>query len=144
MFMGEYNHSIDAKGRVIIPAKFREQLTGSFVVTSGLDGCLFGYGQEAWERMERYLSSLPMTNRDARKFTRYILGNAATCEFDKQGRVLIPQKLREAAGITTDVVLAGTGDRFEIWSPERWAEAASYDDIEEIAEKLEEIGRGAD
>ena len=99
MFMGEYNHSIDAKGRLIVPSKFREQLGSEFVVTKGLDGCLFVYSHEEWQRIEESLREKPLTSKDARKFLRFFFAGAATCEVDKQGRINLPANLREYAGI---------------------------------------------
>ena len=140
MFMGEYNHSIDNKGRLIIPAKFREQLGDTFVVTQGLDGCLFIYANEEWEAFTEKLKQLPLTNLKARKFTRYFLAGATSCEVDKQGRILLPQKLRQSADLTKDVVLAGVGSRIEIWDSARWEENSTYEDMEEIAENMEGLG----
>ena len=94
MFMGEYNHSVDAKGRLIVPAKFREQLGEEFVVTKGLDGCLFVYPQEEWKHIEDKFREVPLTTKDARKFSRFFFAGAASCEIDKQGRILIPGVLR--------------------------------------------------
>ena len=99
MFMGEYNHSVDAKGRLIVPSKFREQLGNEFVVTKGLDGCLFVYSQEEWKRIEESLREKPLTSKDARKFMRFFFAGAANCEVDKQGRILIPPVLREFADL---------------------------------------------
>ena len=107
MFMGEYNHTIDAKGRLIIPSKFRESLGDEFVVTKGMDGCLFVYDNEEWKKFEEKLLSLPMMDKQVRQFTRYFLAGAASVEVDKQGRILIPSVLREFADITKDAVLAG-------------------------------------
>lgn len=95
MFMGEYNHTIDVKGRLIIPVKFRESLGDEFVITKGLDGCLFVYTDEEWQNFENKLRTLPLTNKNARQFTRFFLAGAAACEVDKQGRILIPQVLRD-------------------------------------------------
>ena len=97
MFMGEYNHTVDPKGRLIIPAKFREQLGDEFVVTKGLDGCLFVFPQNEWESFQGKLKTLPLINKDARKFSRFFMAGAAPCEMDKQGRTLIPATLREFA-----------------------------------------------
>ncbi|MCD8124542.1 MAG: division/cell wall cluster transcriptional repressor MraZ [Lachnospiraceae bacterium] len=140
MFMGEYNHSIDAKGRLIMPARFREQLGESFVVTQGLDGCLFVYANEEWKLFEEKLKQLPLTNASARKFSRYFLAGAIQCEVDKQGRILLPAKLRAAAGLEKDVVLAGVGERIEIWDKQRWEENSTYDDMDIIAENMEGLG----
>ena len=142
MFMGEYNHTIDAKGRLIIPSKFREILGDAFVVTEGLDGCLLVYDNEEWKRFEEKLRSLPITNKEARQFVRFFLAGATEAEVDKQGRILIPNVLREFAEITKDVVLVGVGSRIEIWSRERFEETASFEDMDEIAEHMAELGLG--
>ena len=115
MFMGEYSHSIDAKGRLIMPAKYREQLGSEFVVTKGLDGCLFVYPQEEWQSIETKFREVPLTTKDARKFSRFFFAGAAACEIDKQGRILLPSVLREFAGLEKDVVLVGVLNRIEIW-----------------------------
>lgn len=142
MFMGEYNHTIDAKGRLIVPAKFREILDDNFIVTKGLDGCLFVYPNDEWTRFEEKLKSLPLTNKNARQFTRFFLAGAAACEVDKQGRILLPQVLREFASLEKDVVLVGVASRIEIWSRERWDESMNtYDgDMDEVAENMESLG----
>lgn len=142
MFMGEYNHTIDAKGRLIIPSKFREILGDAFVVTKGLDGCLFVYDNEEWKRFEEKLRALPITNKEARQFVRFFLAGATEAEVDKQGRILIPNVLREFAGLTKDVVLVGVGSRIEIWSRERFEDTASFEDMDEIAEHMAELGLG--
>ena len=107
MFMGEYNHTVDLKGRLIVPAKFREQLGDEFVVTKGLDGCLFVYTSEEWHNIEEKFRNISMTSKDARKFSRFFFAGAASCELDKQGRILLPPVLREYANLTKDVVLVG-------------------------------------
>ena len=142
MFMGEYNHTIDAKGRLIVPAKFREILGDNFIVTKGLDGCLFVYPNDEWTRFEEKLKSLPLTNKNARQFTRFFLAGAAACEVDKQGRILLPQVLREFASLEKDVVLVGVASRIEIGSRERWDESMNtYDgDMDEVAENMESLG----
>ena len=142
MFMGEYNHTIDAKGRLIVPAKFREILGDNFIVTKGLDGCLFVYPNDECTRFEEKLKSLPLTNKNARQFTRFFLAGAAACEVDKQGRILLPQVLREFASLEKDVVLVGVASRIEIWSRERWDESMNtYDgDMDEVAENMESLG----
>ena len=142
MFKGEYNHTIDTKGRVIIPAKFRDKLGEAFVITKGLDGCLYGYANEDWQVFEDKLSSLSITNKDSRQFTRFFLAGAADCEVDKQGRILIPSVLREFAGLEKDVVLVGVSRRIEIWNKEKWSEiTAQYDDnMDEIAANLDGLG----
>ncbi len=140
MFMGEYNHTIDAKGRLIVPSKFRESLGDEFVVTKGLDGCLFVYSAQEWESMEAKFREMSQFSKEARKFARFFFAGAAVCEADKQGRVLLPAVLREFAGIEKDVVLAGVVNHIEIWSRERWQETNEYDDVEEIAEHMASMG----
>lgn len=140
MFMGEYNHTIDVKGRLIIPSKFREILGDEFVVTKGLDGCLFVYDHKEWEAFEQKLKSLPLNSPDARKFTRFFLAGAAAAEVDKQGRILIPAVLRDFAALEKDVTLIGVGARVEIWSKERYEGTVSYDDMEEVTAHMTELG----
>ena len=140
MFMGEYNHTVDAKGRLIVPSKFREQLGDEFVVTKGLDGCLFVYENTEWKALEEKLHALPLTNANARKFSRFFLAGATTCEVDKQGRILLPAVLREFAKIDKDAVLVGVGSRIEIGSRDNWNQSNTYDDMEEIAENMEGLG----
>ena len=140
MFMGEYNHTVDAKGRLIVPSKFREQLGDEFVVTKGLDGCLFVYENTEWKALEEKLHALPLTNANARKFSRFFLAGATTCDVDKLGRILVPAVLRDFAGIDKDAVLVGVGSRIEIWSKDAWNESNTYDDMEEIAENMEGLG----
>ena len=140
MFMGEYNHTVDAKGRLIVPSKFREQLGDEFVVTKGLDGCLFVYENTEWKALEEKLHALPLTNANARKFSRFFLAGATTCEVDKQGRILLPAVLREFAKIDKDAVLVGVGSRIEILSRDNWNQSNNYDDMEEIAENMEGLG----
>lgn len=142
MFMGEYNHTIDVKGRLIIPSKFREILKDEFVVTKGLDGCLFVYDNEEWNKFEEKLKSLPLTNKDARKFVRFFLAGAAGVEVDKQGRILVPSVLREFAELNKEVVLVGVASRIEIWSKERWDNTSDYEDMDEIAEHMADLGLG--
>ncbi|NLZ81798.1 MAG: division/cell wall cluster transcriptional repressor MraZ [Clostridiales bacterium] len=142
MFMGEYSHTIDIKGRLIVPSKFREVLGDEFVVTKGLDGCLFVYPNDEWKTFEEKLATLPITNMNARKFTRFFLAGAASCEVDKQGRILLPGVLREFAQLEKEVVLIGVSSRIEIWSKDRWESASVYDDVEEIAEHMAELGLG--
>ena len=140
MFMGEYNHTIDAKGRLIIPARFRELLGEEFILTKGLDGCLSIYPMDAWEAFETKLRALPFTNKNARTFTRFFVAGATNCELDKQGRILVPQTLREFAGLEKEVVLTGNLDRIEIWSKEKWSENCNYDDMDNIAESMQDMG----
>lgn len=142
MFMGEYNHTVDAKGRLIIPSRFRESLGDTFVVTKGLDGCLFVYGRDEWTEFEEKLRGLPLTNKDARQFVRFFLAGAAEVEVDRQGRILLPAGLREYAGMEKDVVFIGVATRVEIWSKERYEGAAAYENMDEIAEHMSELGLG--
>lgn len=142
MLMGEYNHTIDAKGRLIVPAKFREVLGDEFVVTKGLDNCLFVYPNDEWQKFEEKLQTLPLTNKNARQFTRFFLAGAASVEVDKQGRILLPSVLREFAGLEKDVVLVGVASRIEIWSKDRWLQSISTydDDMDEVAANMESLG----
>lgn len=142
MFIGEYNHTIDAKGRLIIPSRFRETLGDEFVVTKGMDGCLFVFDNPEWESFEEKLHALPMIDKEARQFTRFFLAGAANVEVDKQGRILLPAVLREFAGITKDAVLVGVGSRVEIWSKDRWEGTVTYQDMEEISRHMIELGIG--
>lgn len=139
MFMGEYNHTIDGKGRIIVPAKLREELGEEFVVTLGLDGCLFVYPNDEWQSFIKELKNLP-GSKEARQLQRYFLAGAVTCEIDKQGRILIPAKLREQAALQKDVVFVGVLSKIEIWSKERWDSNNNYDDMDEIAEHMSEFG----
>lgn len=139
MFMGEYNHTIDTKGRIIVPAKFRETLGEEFVVTLGLDGCLFVYPDEEWQNFVSELKNLP-GSKEARQLQRYFMAGAASCEVDKQGRILIPSKLRQQAGLEKEVVFVGVLSKIEIWSKERWEANNTYDNMDEIAEHMSEFG----
>ena len=142
MFIGEYQHIIDDKSRIIMPSKFREDLGSDFIVTKGLDNCLFVYPKEEWEIVEGKLRSLPLTNRDARAFVRFFFAGASECELDNQGRIRLPAKLREHASIEKEAVIIGVATRLEIWSTEQWNQYnndanLSYD---EIAIKMQELG----
>lgn len=141
MFMGEYLHTIDAKGRLTVPSKLREGLGDTFVVTKGLDGCLYAYTESEWEKFIEKLTTLPMTNADSRKFVRFFLSGAASVEPDKMGRILIPQTLRSHAGLDKDVVLLGVASRVEIWDKAKW-EDGDYSDMETIAQRMDELGLG--
>ena len=138
MFTGEYEHSVDSKGRIIMPSKYREALSDEFVVTLGLDGCLFIYPNEEWEKFVLQLKELP-GNKEARQLQRYFLAGAANVEMDKQGRFLIPAKLREAAGLTKDIVTVGVLTKLEIWSKEKWEANNIYENMDEIAEHMSEF-----
>ena len=142
MFIGEYNHTIDAKGRLIIPSKFRELLGEEFVLTKGLDGCLSIYPMDEWEAFEDKLRTLPLTNKKAREFKRFFLGSAVDGEIDKQGRILISTSLRTYANLDKEVVLAGVLDKVEIWSKDAWeARTAEIEEnIEDIASDMEDLG----
>lgn len=141
VFMGEYQHTLDEKGRVIVPAKFREGLGESFVMTRGLDKCLFVYPQSEWEILEQKLKNLPMTRADARSFVRFFLSGATECSLDKQGRIVIPTLLRDYAALDKDIVVLGVSNRVEIWSQEKWrayADAAA-ESFADIAENLVDL-----
>ena len=137
MFMGEYNHTIDTKGRMIIPAKIREQLGDLRIVTKGLDDCLAIYTQEAWKKISDALQSQSSTKASVRALKRFVFGSAAELEYDKQGRVLIPVPLREYASLDKQAVIVGAGDHVEIWSREKYD---YYDD--QVAESMEELVEG--
>ncbi|MDR7074465.1 MraZ protein [Fictibacillus barbaricus] len=138
MFMGEYQHSIDEKGRMIIPSKFRDELGSEFVLTRGLDQCVFGYPLNEWKVIEDKLKTLPFTKKDARAFTRFFFSGAAECQLDKQGRVNIASTLRDYAKLEKDCVVIGVSNRIEIWSKSIWEEyfSKSEDSFGEIAESL--------
>ena len=138
MFMGEYHHSIDDKGRLIIPAKFRSELGDKFIITRGIENCLFAYPEKRWEEIVHKLESLPFTKKDARNFTRFFLSGATVAEFDKQGRVNITSPLINYASIEKECIIIGTGDRLEIWSEDAWNsffDSASIN-MSDIAENL--------
>ncbi|GFZ27726.1 division/cell wall cluster transcriptional repressor MraZ [Lactobacillus corticis] len=141
MFMGEYQHNLDAKGRLIIPAKLRDQIGEKMVFTRGMEGCIFGYTVEEWQKIEAKLAKLPLTKRNARKFTRMFYSGAMEAEFDKQGRVNLTTTLKEHAGLIKECVIVGVADRIEIWAKERWDdfENDASDDYDEIAEDLDDI-----
>ncbi len=142
MFMGEYQHNIDSKGRVIVPSKFRDDLGSKFVVTRGLDSCLFIYSQEIWIGIVEKLKSLPWTNPDVRKFARFFTAGAIECELDNQGRIVIPQNLREHAKLEKTIVSIGVVDRVEIWNKENWDNYNNDENFaeNELAEKMAELG----
>lgn len=142
MFIGEYQHSIDSKGRLIVPAKFRDDLGDVFIITKGLDNCLFVYPKSEWKILEEKLKLLPLTRKDARAFVRFFFSGATECELDKQGRILIPGNLREHCKIDKDAVVIGVSNRVEIWSKEEWEQYNDDEDLsyESIAEKMAELG----
>lgn len=140
--MGEYQHTLDAKGRLIIPAKFRDELGTGSVMTRGLDNCLFLFPAEEWEILEGKLKTLPLTKSDARQFVRFLFSGATECELDKQGRINVPQNLREYAQIEKDAVVIGVSSRVEIWSKEKWESYVNQaeESFENIAENIVELG----
>lgn len=142
MLLGEYSHNLDAKGRVSVPAKFREDLGHTFIVTKGLDNCLFAYSKEEWETFEEKLKNLPLTNMNARNFIRFFFSGATECEIDKQGRINIPQNLREYASLSKDVYIIGVSTRVEIWDKEKWDNYTSPEnmDLDEIANQMSNLG----
>ncbi len=141
MLMGEYQHSIDGKGRIIIPARFREELGDKFIITRGLDSCLFVYPREEWDKLEIKLKALSFTKADARAFTRFLFSGAVECETDKQGRALIPQNLREHANLDKETIVIGVSNRVEIWSREDWEKYKEEANLsfEEISEKIVDL-----
>ncbi|WP_047151547.1 division/cell wall cluster transcriptional repressor MraZ [Aneurinibacillus tyrosinisolvens] len=138
MFMGEYQHTLDEKGRLTVPSKFREELGERFIITRGLDRCLFVYPAEEWNVLTQKLKSLPFTRADARAFTRMFFSGATECVLDKQGRVNIPALLRAHGMIDKECTLIGVSSRIEIWSTAMWEEyvGKSGDSFNEIAEKI--------
>ena len=142
MLLGEYEHSIDTKGRIAMPAKLREGLGVRFIITKGLDGCLFIYSLDEWQRVEQKLASLPMSRKTARDFTRFLFGGACEAECDKQGRVLLPANLRRYAALEREAVIVGVGSRAEIWDAAKWQQynEESAEDVSELAEQLADLG----
>lgn len=142
MLIGEYKHNTDAKGRIIMPAKFREELGTTFILTRGLDGCLFGYPMEQWAILQEKLKQLPLSKKDARSFVRFFYSAAVEAEIDKQGRINIPNNLLEYAKIEKECRIVGVSDRIEIWSNTRWEEFAesAEDSFEDIAENMIDFG----
>ncbi len=138
MLLGEFNHSIDEKGRLIIPAKLRDDLGENFVICNGLEGCLFVYSQEEWNKFVTELEALPRMSKDARIYKRYFFGSASEGTFDKQGRVLVPPPLRKTANLEKDVVLVGVQDHVEIWDKARWEDESivSEGKLDAIAERI--------
>ncbi len=142
MLLGEYTHNLDIKGRVSIPSKFRDDLGSSFIVTKGLDNCLFIYSKQEWATFEDKLKTLPLTNPNARNFIRFFFSGATECEIDKQGRINIPQNLREYASLKKEVYVIGVSTRVEIWDKEKWDNYTSPDnmDLDEIASQMSNLG----
>ena len=141
MLMGEFHHTIDEKNRLIVPSKFREELGNSFVITRGLEGCLFAYPLVEWNNIVTKLKSLPFTKKDARSFSRFFLSGATIAEFDKQGRINIASPLVHYADLKKNCVIVGVNERLEIWSEERWNQFMqdNEEDLSEIAEHLFDI-----
>ena len=141
MFMGEYHHKIDTKGRIIVPAKFREELGETMIVTRWLDGCLAIYTEEQWQQVYENLKKLPSTKREERMYTHMIMSKAAECDLDAQGRIRIPSHLSEEAKLKKDCVVVGVSDHVEIWDKERWDNyyALASENFEDIAESLTEF-----
>ena len=142
MLIGEYEHSLDAKGRLIMPAKLRTDMGEKFIITKGLDGCLFVFSQNEWSNFESKLKELPLTNKNARDFVRFFLSGATECEIDKQGRFLLVNTLREYAEIIKEVIIIGVGTRLEIWNKEKWKKFNSNENIsaDTIAENMTMLG----
>ncbi len=140
MLIGEYEHSLDVKGRLIMPAKLRQDMGDKFIVTKGLDGCLFAFSQNEWLNFETKLKTLPLSDKNARNFVRFFLSGATECELDKQGRFLIPSNLRTAAKLDKEVVIIGVGTRLEIWNKETWEKCDEDISADEIAENMANLG----
>lgn len=141
MLIGEYAHTIDTKGRVIVPAKFRTELGERFVLTKGFDGCLYGYSLEEWKNIEEKIKTLPLiTGKDARNFTRFFFSSAIECELDSQGRILVSQNLRTYAELEKELVIIGVSSRIEIWAKDKWEAYNEAQDSDDIAEKMTMLG----
>jgi len=142
LIIGEYEHSLDAKSRLIMPAKLREDIGEKFIITKGLDGCLFGFSKQEWENFEDKLKTLPLTNKNARDFVRFFLSGAIEEELDKQGRFLIPANLKEYANLDKEIVITGVGTRIEIWDKNKWKNYNSEENLsaDQIAENMEKLG----
>ena len=140
MFIGEYQHALDSKNRIIVPSKFREELGDTFILTKGLDGCLYAYPIDEWKMLEEKLKKLPLTNKDDRAFVRFFFSGANEISIDKQGRALFPQNLIEYALINKEIISIGVSSRVEIWSKEKWNEYNESEfDMDIIAEKMSEL-----
>ncbi len=142
MFIGEYQHTIDEKGRVSVPVKFRAELASGCIVTRGLDGCLWLYPDSEWQKIASNIAELPLTQKDARSFSRFILSGAMEVKIDKNGRINLPKYLADYAGIKSKVVVAGMYNRLELWSEQAWQDfrAKMEENSEEVAENLANIG----
>ena len=142
MLLGEYRHNLDTKGRMAIPAKFRDKLTAGAIITRGIDNCLFVFANAEWEVLAQKLIALPLAQANSRAFVRLMLAGATDVEIDNQGRILIPDYLRKYAGLKKEVIVAGLYNRVEIWDEAAWQayKAKTESSSEEIAEKLGELG----
>lgn|SRR5574343_1650336 len=142
MFIGEYKHSIDDKGRIAVPAKFRKKIKKGAVITRGLDECLFLYTKEEWQKLADKLATLPISQSKSRAFARLMLAGAMDVELDGQGRAIIPDYLRKYAGMSKKAVIAGLYSRLEIWDEEKWEKFKSDTEKESgnIAEAMGELG----
>jgi MraZ protein len=140
MFLGEYAHTIDDKGRLTLPAKYRTELASGVVVTRGLDKCLFVFPMDEWKTLAEKVSALPITDVSAREFRRQLFSGADDVELDKQGRVLLPQYLREYAGLNGNVIVAGLNTHMEIWSPDAWNTIRASIDSADNAEQWAKLG----
>lgn len=142
MFIGEYQHTLDAKGRIFVPAKFRDELGEKFIVTIGLDRCLFVFPAQTFNIYKEKLDAISLANKDARNFTRFFFAGAAECELDKQGRIMLPQKLRVYASLEKDVTVVGVSGRVEIWNTAEWDKDHSIENFspDEFSEKMELLG----
>ena len=138
MLIGEYHHNIDEKGRLIIPSKFRDEIGKEFIITRGLDGCLFIYSKSVWEKIVSKLQTLPFTKKDARTFNRFFLSSATVCEFDRQGRINIPSNLINYANIQKECTIIGVNDRLEVWASDKFSSLIEENltAIDEVAENL--------
>jgi MraZ protein len=142
LLIGEYEHSLDEKGRLIMPAKLKDDIGEKFVITKGLDGCLFVYSQKEWKLFEDKLRTFPLTNKDARALMRFFLAGAIQAEIDKQGRFLITSNLREFAELEKEIIIIGVLTKIEIWSKEKWIKYSKKENktADEIAEKMSNLG----
>lgn len=142
MLLGEYTHNLDTKGRVAVPAKFRDAVLGGAIITRGLDNCLFVFAQKEWQALAEKLMALPLAQANSRAFVRLMLAGAMDVNLDNQGRILIPDYLRQYAGLTKEVIVAGLYNRMEVWDAENWKKykQKTESSSEEIAEKLGELG----
>ena len=140
MLMGEFEHTLDTNGRISMPAKLIKDMGETFILTKGLDGCLFAFSSEEWLNFESKLKSLPLSDKNARNFVRFFLAGATECEIDKQGRFLIPQNLRQAGSLEKEAVIIGVGTRLEIWDKSTWQAKDEENSADEIAENMTMLG----